>query len=193
MARPTRFSRDDILEKATQAFWHEGYHATGMAELGNVTDLNPGSLYAAFDSKRELFLASLDYYGKRSVARLEKALVTQASPLSALRNFFQKLARETAGDKGRDSCFLVNSVMEVARHDAEVQDRINVHFRQIEGLLRHCLKQAQACGELRADKDPNALAAFLLNNIWGFRVLGGTAPSAKRTRDIVRLVLSVLD
>lgn len=193
MARPTRFTREEVLEKAMQAFWREGYNATGMADLVDATDLKPGSLYAAFDSKRDLFLASLDHYGQRSVANIKQALHASDSPLDALRQFFLKLARDAAGDNGRRSCFMVNTVLELARQDKEVRDRVNVHFRQVENLLRTSLKQAQARGELSADKDPNALAAFLLNNIWGFRVLGGTAPSAQRTRDIVRLVLSVLD
>lgn len=193
MARPTRFTREEVLEKAMQAFWREGYNATGMADLVKATDLKPGSLYAAFDSKRELFLASLDYYGQRSVARVEHALHASDSPLTALREFFLQLARDAASDKGKRSCFLVNSVLELARQDEEVRDRINVHFRQIENLLRTNLKLAQSRGELGADKDPKALAAFLLNNMWGFRVLGGTAPGPRRTQDIVRLVLSVLD
>jgi TetR/AcrR family transcriptional repressor of nem operon len=193
MARPTRFSREDILEKAMQAFWNEGYSATGMADLVNITDLKPGSLYAAFNSKRDLFLASLDHYGQRSVANIEQALNASDSPLDDIRRFFSRQARDAAGDKGKRSCFLVNTVLELARHDDEIRERVNIYFKQIETLFQRRLKQAQACGELSTDKDPKMLAAFLLNNIWGLRVLGGTAPSAKRAQDIVKLVLSVLD
>lgn len=193
MARPTRFSREEILEKAMQAFWNEGYNATGMSDLVNITDLKPGSLYTAFKSKRELFLATLDHYGQQSVARVEQALNTEASPLAAIRRLLHRLAREAASEEGKRSCLMVNTVLELARQDKDIQAKVNQHFKQIEALLRHRLQQAQACGELAPDKDPKALAAFLITNIWGLRVLGGTAPSPKRARDIVNLTLSVLD
>jgi len=193
MARPTRFTREDVLEKAMQAFWSEGYNATGMADLVTITDLRPGSLYGSFKSTRDLFRAPLDHYGEHSVAKIEQALNASDSPLTDIRGFFLEQARDAAGDNGKRSCFLVNTVLELARRDNEIREQINVYFKQIEALFRRRLKQAQACGELGADKDPKTLAAFLLNNIWGLRVLGGTAPSLRRAQDIVKLVLSVLD
>lgn len=193
MARPSRFKRDDILDKAMQAFWRAGYNATGMAELVNLTELKPGSLYAAFHSKRELYLASLDHYGQRSVNRVEQALNDDASPLKSIRQYFIQLAKDSASAKGRNSCLLVNSVLELARQDDTVREHINVYFKKIEELFRDKLKQAQVMGELKQEKDPRAIAAFLMNNIWGMRVLGGTGPSPKRTQDIARLILSILD
>ncbi|MEJ2360182.1 MAG: TetR/AcrR family transcriptional regulator [Gammaproteobacteria bacterium] len=193
MARPSRYRREDVLEKAMQAFWNEGYNATGMADLVSATDMRPGSLYASFNSKRELFLASIDLYGQRSVANIQQGLDSSASPLTGVRQLLRKLARDTVSKQGKRSCFLVNSVLEMARQDPAVRERVNVYFRQIESLLRRKLKQAQAEGELGADRDPRAIATFLLNNIWGLRVLAGTDPGPRRAQDIVRLALSVLD
>ena len=59
MARPAQYDRDKILDKAMQTFWEHGYCATSMATLVQTTDLKPGSLYAAFESKQGLFLATL--------------------------------------------------------------------------------------------------------------------------------------
>ncbi len=50
MARPAQFDRGEILDKAMQTFWEHGYSATSMANLVETTELNPGSLYAAFES-----------------------------------------------------------------------------------------------------------------------------------------------
>jgi AcrR family transcriptional regulator len=78
MPRPAQFKRDEVVEKAMRAFWDHGYGATSLADLVEVTDLNPGSLYAAFQSKEGLFLAALDHYGAQSAARLERTLTEAA-------------------------------------------------------------------------------------------------------------------
>ena len=68
MPRPAQFRREDGLDLAMHAFRNRGFGGTGVAELVRVTKLQPGSLYAAFQSKETLFLSVLDRYGQASVA-----------------------------------------------------------------------------------------------------------------------------
>ena len=193
MARPAQFEREEVLDKAMQAFWDHGYCATSMATLVEVTALKPGSLYAAFQSKQGLFLAALDHYGERSLAKIVQAIDTADSPLQGLRNHFRQLARDVTGPQAKRSCLLVNTVLELGREDQAVQQCVNRHLAAIEAVFRKALQAAQAEGELSPDKDPKALAAFLMTSIWGLRVLGGTAASPQRTRAVVEQLLRLLD
>ncbi|HUY04084.1 MAG TPA: TetR/AcrR family transcriptional regulator [Rhodocyclaceae bacterium] len=192
MARPAEFERDDVLEKAMQAFWIQGYHATSMADLSAATELGPGSIYAAFQSKEGLFLAALDHYGARSVANIEQALSKSESPLEAIRDYFGNLVKEAVKPQAQRSCFLVNTVLELARGNAGVQRRVNCHLARIETLFRNALEGAQARGELAPGKDPASLAAFLMTSIWGLRVLAGTGPQSARTQAVVGQILILL-
>jgi TetR/AcrR family transcriptional repressor of nem operon len=192
MARPVEFTRDEVLDKAMQAFWDHGYQGTSMADLVEATHLNPGSIYAAFQSKQGLFLAVLDHYGVRSAQRLRQALADAKSPLQGIRHYFRQLGDDVANTKGQRSCLLVNTVLELSRQNVTVQERVNYHLKIIEDLFRQALKDAQACGELPPDRDPAAMSAFLMTNIWGLRVLAGTAPSAARTRGVVKQILNCL-
>ena len=81
MARPIEYDRDKVLDKAMQTFWEQGYCATSMSTLVETTDLKPGSLYAAFESKEGLFLATLDRYGARSAEKLRAHLDGRQDPL----------------------------------------------------------------------------------------------------------------
>ncbi len=193
MARPIQFKREEVLEKAMEAFWEGGYCATSMACLVEVTKLKPGSLYAAFKSKEGLFLAALDCYGERSAARIGQALAKSDSPLQGIRAYFHELADGMANPRTRHSCLLVNTVLELARQDEVVRKRVNLHFHAIEARFIKALEDAQADGELSSDKDPAALAAFLMSNIWGLRVLEGTAPEQERARAVVDQLLKLLD
>ncbi|MGD9000666.1 MAG: TetR family transcriptional regulator C-terminal domain-containing protein [Granulosicoccaceae bacterium] len=193
MARPIQFEREDVLEKAMEAFWDQGYCATSIAELVEATQLKPGSLYAAFQSKEGLFLAALDHYGERSAARIAAFLTQADSPLTGIRAYFRQLAEDLANAQARRSCFLVNTVLELARQNKAVRKRVNRHFDTIEAHFQRALEAAQASGELSADKDPRALAAFLMTSIWGLRILGVTAPAPQRTQAVLRQILTLLD
>lgn len=192
MARPAQFDRDTILNKAMETFWEQGYCATSMANLVETTDLNPGSLYAAFESKQGLFLATLDHYGARSVKRLRTHLSNSESPLEAIESYFDQLADNIEKPRGKNSCFLVNTVLELSQRDAKIRTHINRHFEQIEATLVEALKNAHSSGELGAETDCDALAAFLISNIWGLRVLAGTRPPAGRACQVVQLIKRVL-
>lgn len=193
MARPTQFDRDEVLEKAMNAFWDQGYCAMGVAELGSITRLKPGSLYGAFESKQELFMATLNRYGEASVEYFKSALLSAHSPLAAIRSLFHQLAEDSSGRLAMRSCFLVNTALEMARHDRSIQHVINRYFLEIEGVLRETLERAKKMGELSPSRDAEALAAYLLSNIWGLRVLGTTGPSHHRAKMIVSQILTALD
>jgi TetR/AcrR family transcriptional repressor of nem operon len=192
MARPAQFEREAVLDKAMQAFWDHGYCATSMAHLVAATGLKPGSLYGAFHSKQGLFLAALDHYGERGAARLRQALADADSPLQGIRGFFRRLAEDIADPQARRSCLLVNTVLELSRQDEIVQQRVNQHLGAMEGLMRQALEEARTNGELAADKDPAALAAFLMTGIWGLRVLAGTDPAPERVEVVVEQLLAPL-
>lgn len=193
MARPTQFERDDVLEKAMQVFWDRGYNATSMASLVSITALNPGSIYAAFDSKEGLFLAAIDFYAQQSAAKIKRTLTEADTPLQGIRSFFLNMGSESTGVHSGRSCLLVNTVLEISRQNELVQKRVNRHLADIEALFLHALKTAQNNGELSSDKDPKTLAAFLMTSIWGLRVLGATKPAAARTKAVIKQLLSLLD
>ena len=193
MARPASFDREQVLERATATFWEHGYCATSISQLVEATQLKPGSLYAAFDSKQGLFLAALDYYAEQSLKRLRGVLDQAGDPIQGIHSFFAQLAG--AGSDGRLSrgCLLVNTVLEVGRHDAAVHARVKAHLSEIEGVLQAALEKAQELELLASDKSPGALARFLMTTIWGLRVLGGVDADPGQAELVVAQALSVLD
>ena len=192
MARPVQYDREEILDKAMQTFWEQGYCATSMATLVETTDLKPGSLYAAFASKQGLFLATLDHYGARSAEKVRAHLSEAESPLEAIDAYFDRLADDIEKRRGQTTCLLVNTVLELSQRDAQIRKRINRHFGNIESAFVDALQDARARGELKAGTDCGALAMFLMSNIWGLRVLAGTKPAPGRARQVVGLVKQAL-
>ena len=176
-----------------QAFWNQGYCATSMADLTETTALKPGSLYAAFKSKEGLFLAALDHYGELSYRSIQRNLSSADTPLAGVRKFFEQISALPEEPEDQHSCFLVNTVLEVSRRNPRVRERVNHHLSAIEGLFREALEAARAAGELSREKDPEALAAFIMANIWGMRVLLVAGADRRRLRAVVNQMLALLD
>lgn len=192
MARPATYDREEVLGRATAVFWERGYADTSINQLVQATRLQPGSLYAAFESKEGLFLAVLDHYAAQSLARLREHLSAAADPLSGVRSFFDGLARADRAAAIR-GCLLVNTAIEVGRQDSRIRSRVRDHLAAIEGCLRDALQQARDNGDLAPDKSPADLAGFLMATIWGLRVLGATGVDPRAAQRVVRQAFTLLD
>lgn len=193
MARPAQFERDDVLDRAMHAFWDHGYYATSMASLVDATQLNPGSIYAAFKSKEGLFLAALDHYGQCSIAGIRRTLDEADTPLNGIRAVVRQAAVAATQPGATRSCLLVNTALEVARRNPDVRVSVKHHLDVIETLLREALEDAQESGELVPDQEPHALATFLMTNLWGLRVLGSMESDLERARSVVNQIMRLLD
>ena len=62
MTRAQPYNRDAAIDAAMTLFWQKGYHATSLKDLEGALSMKPGSIYAAFSSKENLFNLSLERY-----------------------------------------------------------------------------------------------------------------------------------
>ena len=74
MARPRTFDRDEVLDRAVQLFWTQGYERTSVQDLVDSMGIQRGSLYAAFGDKKHLFLEALDRYEQTFRGEMERLL-----------------------------------------------------------------------------------------------------------------------
>lgn len=192
MARPAEYEREDVINKAMEVFWRTGYTATSVSDLVNATDLKPGSIYAAFSSKRGLFLEVVDTYANRSQQRIKDCLASSDSPLEGITAFFHRMGKEIACDDSGKGCLLVNSLLELSNEDDEIHQKVSEYLGKVEERLYLSLKKAVNCGELEPDTNCEALSKSLMASIWGLRVLSTTRPAPTVYSDIINYQLASL-
>lgn len=192
MPRPPSFDRTEVITRATEVFWQRGYDRTSVSDLVQATGLKPGSLYAAFGSKKGVFLEVLKAYQADSAGRLQDSLRQSRSPLEAIRCFFEELVEEALEDSRCRGCLMVNTMLEYSHHDPDVQSELNAGLRSIERLFGEALHDASETGELDPKLDADATAAFLVNNLWGIRVMCRGRPDREAVEGVVRTVLAAL-
>ncbi|MET8541442.1 TetR/AcrR family transcriptional regulator [Kitasatospora sp. NPDC004799] len=196
MARPKEFDPDHVLDAAMNAFWSRGYAATSAQNLVDSTGLGRGSLYNAFSSKHRLFQEALTRYGEERTARQEALLEGPGTVRERIRELLMTVVEEESrtddpDDPGPRGCLAVNAAVELAGLDAEITAQVRRIFERMAEALRAALARAQRDGEIDPGRDPQALALFVLNSMYGLRVLGKTA-DRRALAGIVDTTLSVL-
>ena len=191
MARTKEFDPDAALQAAMELFWAKGYEATSVADLVEHLGIGRGSLYATFGDKHQLYLAALRRYQETQPPVVE--LLSQPGPvLPAVRALVERYAEEAAGDTERRGCMLVNAATERLPADRQVARVVEAGWDTLETALTAALIRARAQGELSPDKDPRALARFLLVVLQGIRVVGKGEASASRVRDAAAQAFAIL-
>jgi len=191
MARTKEFDPDAALQAAMELFWAKGYEATSVADLVEHLGIGRGSLYATFGDKHQLYLAALRRYQETQSPVVE--LLSQPGPvLPAVRALVERYAEEAACDTERRGCMLVNAATERLPADRQVARVVEAGWDTLETALTAALIRARAQGELSPDKDPRALARFLLVVLQGIRVVGKGEASASRVRDAAAQAFAIL-
>lgn len=185
MGRPASFKPQELLGDITELFWRQGYFATSVADLGETTGLNPGSLYNAFGNKRGVLVASLEYYGRRSIDRARTALQDQDDIEQAIKGFFDVMIDVIVKDEDAKGCFLVNTWLETASHDDEIKAQIQRIFDSVEEQFHSALLDAQKRGRISSTADISVLSQYLMMTIWGLRVKGRISPDRQQLQSMV--------
>jgi TetR/AcrR family transcriptional repressor of nem operon len=193
MARTKEFDPSVALQAAMELFWERGYEATSMTDLVERLGIGRASLYATFGGKHDLFVKALDHYLRgREPSPIE--LLSQPGPaLPAVRALVEQYVTEGICDERRRGCMLVNAATERLPDDQVVGRRVESSWDTLEVALASALTRARAQGEIGTDKDPRALARFLLTVLQGLRVLAKGAPDPERLRDAATQALRALD
>ncbi len=111
---------------------------------------------------------------------------------AALRRVFDGVVAESLAE-GHHGCLLANSALELAARDADIRCRVEASLRGGEDTIGRALARAQVTGELAADRDPRALARYLVNAMQGLRVTAKVTDDRGTLEDIARVTLSALD
>jgi TetR/AcrR family transcriptional repressor of nem operon len=193
MPRPREFDETEALDAAIACFWQRGYEATSLHDLTASMGLARPSLYNAFGSKDELFARALDRYLECTTRSRLRRLEDTLPPKAALLRFFTEIVEHSVKDRKRKGCFLVNSALEVAPHDAACQAVIERQFNEIEEFFNRCIRGAQADKTVPVNVDARDAAQLLLGVLLGVRVLARAKPDRKLLEGMVRSALGLLD
>jgi TetR/AcrR family transcriptional repressor of nem operon len=175
MGRNRSFDVDEALVSALRTFWEHGFDQTSMQDLCRVMNIQPGSVYATFGSKRDLFLAALRRYAETVSAEAVTRVTSTPNGLQGIGDYFAHLIDAMVDGERRWGCLITNSLVEFADRDPELVDLMTRHLANLRAAFASALTRAAADGELRPGVGP-ATADLLVAVVQGLNVLAKSRP-----------------
>ena len=191
--RTREFNTEEVLTKAVNIFWLQGFKATSMQDLQDVMRVKRQSLYNAFNNKHDLYIEALKHYHRTVIINNFHPLFTDPSPLKAIKSYFYQRVKDIDNSNVINGCFVTNSVAELGVCDEEVRAQTRHTLSYMESAFRSAIERGQQLGEISKKKDSKLLAILLLNNAQGLFVLGKSGTSTRKLKKMVNQFLKVLN
>ncbi|ASR48119.1 TetR/AcrR family transcriptional regulator [Paenibacillus kribbensis] len=191
MSRNKEFDETEVLDKAMRLFWEQGYEKTSMTDLVKHMGIHRRSLYDTFGDKHTLFLMALDRYDSKISASLSRGVKRSKTAMEALQSVVGILI--CGGEDSPSGCLMVNSAVELAARDADVNDKSTEAFTKAEQLLKEIILWGQREGEFTSDYDAGELAEYLHNVGVGLRSMARTSIPREKLHRIANISMRTLE
>ncbi len=191
MGRPRSFDEDTVLTSAMETFWTHGYAGTSPALLADATGVAKGSLYNAFQNKRELFDRSLDLYHRQISAMAQDLLAAPGTARDGIHGALTAVVDGDLASPRRRGCLIGNTAVEMTGDDPILAERIKSMQAESTGWFAERIQRGQVEGDVARDIDAQGIAEFLATTLAGLRVMAMTqdAPTLHRVIDTAVSVL----
>ena len=141
MARKKAYTEEEVIEKAMNLFWRNGYETTSMQMLEKEMGINKFSIYASFGSKNGVFLESIKCYRER-LGQITSKLKASSNGIEGLKQYFYDFidfSRETTVGKG---CLITNTANELSQDaDPKIRKEVSKFTEEIRQLFINNLAQ----------------------------------------------------
>lgn len=156
-------TKQRLITAGLRLMLERGYHAVGIQDLLDATDVPKGSFYHHFESKEDFALQVIDAY-QANVRDLIHATVDDPSraPLDRVRAFFDGV-RTSYESEGYLGCFLGALGQELSGTSEIFRSKIDGCISFIAAGLSRCIEDARIRGELPASTDSRAMGELLAN------------------------------
>lgn len=186
-----KFDRDEVLEKAMNLFWEQGFTATGVSQILERTGIGRQSLYDTFGDKRALFLETLNHYFRTRIGPLLAQLRAPGSPRENLQLAF-RMADRSISEPDFHGCMVGNTTAELSERDPEVKKLVQGYLGAMEDAFEDLIRRGRAAGEFSDGLEARDLARVFVHTLQGLtllqKVLGDPAVARSVMASTMRLL-----
>ena len=189
MSGVKQFDRAEVLEKAMDVFWRQGYEATSIQDLLDATGIGRGSLYSTFGNKEQLFLTVWEFYTDKIQAELSECL-NNSNPCQAIEEMFAAIVKRMSDPIYPRGCLHTNTTIECPGRSPYIERKIAESLGQIESGIYQVLLRGQAANLIAPGRDIRASARFLVAVAQGIAVMNKVYSDPSVIRDIVKVAMN---
>ena len=181
-------SRRAILDAATRLATVEGLEGLSIGRLAREIGMSKSGLYAHFDSKQDLQLATISAADEVIGAEVIAPALEAPEGLPRLKLLCERYLSYVERDVFPGGCFFVSAATEWDSRSGPVRDRVVASYAGWMELFETNVRRAQEHGDLDADLDPAQLTfelIALLDQANSLYVLFGDTTVIERGREAI--------
>ena len=131
MPRVKLFDENEVLFKAMNLFWKQGYSATSVQDLVSHLGINRASIYSTFGDKDQLFKKSFELYRKINTEGLTQFFQSRPNVKKGFSELFDLAIQEAVQDKDNKGCFVVNATTELIPNDEKLLEIVHNNKKNV--------------------------------------------------------------
>jgi len=166
-------TRFNILQKAFELIYVNGYQTTSVDEIIATTQVTKGAFYYHFKTKDEMGLAIIN---ELMIPNFKNTFIepfqSVVNPLDAIYELMYNLLIENENLKVEYGCPASNFTQEMAPWNIEFTKALNQLSQQWENTMIESIEKGKENGIVKADVNAKEVAVFVLSGYWGVRNLG---------------------
>ena len=171
MARTKQYKEEEVIQKAMDLFWRNGYEATSVRMLEKEMGINQFSIYSSFGSKNGVFLESIKVY-KSHLNNIRNKLRDSNNGVRGIQQFFYAFLEFTKEKETSKGCLVCNTVSELGnKAKPELQVELMKFTEEIRELFLNNLKQEKDKSKEVIEREANFLMTSILGLSIGSRIL----------------------
>ena len=193
MARPIEYDEEEVLARALEQFWREGYEASSVNKLLDCCDINRGTLYNSFTDKNTFFKIVINHYNDLLDSQVAASLKNPAlGTWESITTFFDEAVVNVRARQRNLGCLLVNSLCSSVNYDGEIKRVLRASLNRVRKALVERLREARTKGKLKKGLDEYLAADILMNALYGIRVNSRNGKSARQLESLARHAIGSL-
>lgn len=162
MARKKNYIESEVIDKAMQLFWNNGYETTSVRMLEKAMGINQFSMYASFGSKQGVFIESIKRYKSKVRVALIDTMNASNNGVEDIKQYFCNFIEFSKESNQCKGCLLTNTANEFGEKvDSQIKSEIIQFATKIKAAFIDKLKQDSAKDEHIIEKQANYLMIAL--------------------------------
>lgn len=166
-------TRQNILQKAFELIYTNGYQTTSVDEIIATTQVTKGAFYYHFKTKDEMGLAIIN---ERMRPTFKNTFIepfqSDVDPLDTIYNLMHHLLMENEDLKVEYGCPASNFTQEMAPWNIEFTKALNELSLEWEKAMIGAIEKGKKNGKIKSDINAKEVTVFVMSGYWGVRNLG---------------------
>ena len=152
--------RRHLVDTAIRLFTDGSYHGTTTADIARAAGVSEPILYRHFASKRDLYLAALEYVWAKAREDWERKLAGAPDACAAIEAIGK--GHVSVRSPRLQLAELWVQALSEASEDPELRRRLRAHMREVHDFLADLIRRGQAEGAIAAERDAGSEAWIML-------------------------------